>query len=145
MKYSIHHRSLRVTPSENPLSHSTSDYQSPLMSPSDIIDDQLVHMDCIITIEATMDEMKSQHEATHQLLQDLLARLGPAQAQNVQDPLLTCPACGSPTPSIPTSSAGWKKLALKPSFPSKFSGDQATGKAFLTSCCTLRPLQPVSR
>jgi len=33
-----------------------------------------------------------QHEATHQLLQDVLARLGPTQAQNVQDPLLTCPA-----------------------------------------------------
>jgi len=55
------------------------------MSPSDMIEDQLVHMYCVRAIEATMDEMKSQHEATHQLLQDILARLGPAQAQNVQD------------------------------------------------------------
>jgi len=67
-----------------------------------------------------MDEIKSQHEATHQLLQDVLARLGPAQVQNVQDPLLTHPARQSPMLSIPTSSAGWKKLALKPFFPPEF-------------------------
>ena len=80
-----------------------------------------------------MDEMKSQHEATHQLLQDVLARLGPAQAQNVQDPLPTRPACGSPTPSIPASSAGRKKLALKPeSFPPDFSGDQAAALLTVT-------------
>ena len=54
-----------------------SDYQSPPMSPSDMIDDRPVSMDRVITIEATMDEMKSQHEATHQMLQDVLTRLGP--------------------------------------------------------------------
>jgi len=112
------------------------------MSPSYMIEDQLVHMDHVRTIEATMDEMKSQHEATHQLLQDVLTRLGPAQAQNVQDPLLTCPAHGSPTPSIPASSASQKKLTLKPSFPPDFSGDQAAGKAFLTSCRTYIRLCP---
>jgi len=48
------------------------------MSPSDMIDDQLVHMNRVTAIEATMDEMKSQHKATHQLLQNLIARLGPA-------------------------------------------------------------------
>ena len=106
------------------------------MSPSDMIEDQPVHMDRARAIEATMDEMKSQHEATHQLLQDVLTRLGPAQAQNVQDPLPTRPACRSPTPSIPASSAGRKKLALKPSFPPNFSGDRAAGKAFSTSCQT---------
>jgi len=56
-----------------------------------MIEDQPVHMDRVRAIEATMDEMKSQHEATHQLLQDVLARLSPAQAQNVQDPLPTRP------------------------------------------------------
>jgi len=106
-----------------------------------MIDDQPVHMDRIVAIEATMDKMKSQHEATHQLLQDLLARLSPTQAQNMQDPLLTCPARGSPTPSIPVSS-GQKKLTLKPSFPPEFSGDQAAGKAFLTSCQTYICLCP---
>jgi len=99
-------------------------------------------MDHVHTIEATMDEMKSQHKATHQLLQDILARLGPTQAQNVQDPFPTRPAHRSPTPSIPASSAGWKKLALKPSFPPEFSGDRATGKAFLTSCRTYIRLCP---
>jgi hypothetical protein len=107
-----------------------------------MIEDQPVHMDRVRAIEATMDEMKSQHEATHQLLQDVLARLGPAQAQNVQDPLPTRPARGSPTPSIPASSAGRKKLALKPSFPPDFSGDRAAGKAFLTSCRTYIRLCP---
>jgi len=70
------------------------------MLPSDMIEDQPVHMEHIRAIEATMDEMKSQHEATHQLLQDVLAQLGPTQAHNMQDPLLTHPACRSPTPSI---------------------------------------------
>jgi len=36
-----------------------------------MVDDRLVHMDHIIAIEATMDEMKSQHQAIHQLLQDI--------------------------------------------------------------------------
>jgi len=112
------------------------------MSPSDMIEDQPVHMDHVRAIEATMDEMKSQPEATHQLLQDILARLSPTQAQNVQDPLLTRPARGSPTPSIPTSSTGRKKLTLKPSFPPDFSGDRAAGKAFLTSCQTCIRLCP---
>ena len=44
-----------------------SDYQSPPMSPSNMIDDRPVSMD-LIAIEATMDEMRSQHEATHQRL-----------------------------------------------------------------------------
>jgi len=107
-----------------------------------MIEDQPVHMDRVRAIEATMDEMKSQHEATHQLLQDVLARLGPEQAQNVQDPLPTRPARRSPTPSIPASSAGRKKLPLKPSFPPDFSGDRAAGKAFLTSCQTYIRLCP---
>ena len=112
------------------------------MSPSDMIDDQPVYMNRVATIEATMDEMKSQHEATHQLLQNLIARLGPVQAQNVQDQIPTCPACGSPAPSIPASSAGRKKVSLKPSFPPEFSGDRASGKAFLMSCWTYIHLCP---
>jgi len=107
-----------------------------------MIDDQPVHMDCVHAIEATMDKMKSQHEATHQLLQDVLAGLSPTQAQNVQDPLPTHPAQRSPMPSIPASSTSRKKLTLKPSFPPKFSGDQAAGKAFLTSCQTYIRLCP---
>jgi len=62
------------------------------MSPSNMIEDQPVHMDRVRAIKATMDEMKSQHEATHQPLQDILAQLGPTQAQNMQDSLPTRPA-----------------------------------------------------
>jgi len=93
------------------------------MSPSDMIDDRPVSMNCIIAIEATMDEMKSQHGATHQMLQDILTRLGPVLTRDVQDPLPTHSACHSPAPSILTSSAGRKKVSLKPSFPPEFSGD----------------------
>ena len=101
-------------------------------------------MDQVVAIEATMDEIKSQHEAIHQLLQNLITRLGPTQAQDVQDHILTRPARGSPTPSIPTSSTSRKKAALKPSFPAKFSGDRAAGKAFLTSCQTYIRLCPAA-
>jgi len=47
----------------------------------------LVHVDRILAIEATVDGMRSQNEATHRLLQDVLDKLGPAQAQNVPDPI----------------------------------------------------------
>jgi len=46
-----------------------------------------------------------------------------------------------PTP-IPASSAGQKKISLKPSNPSKFNGDQAKGKEFLMSCQTYIHLCP---
>ena len=107
-----------------------------------MLDDSPVHIDCVIAIEATMDEMRSQHEATHQLLQDVLDRLSPAPAQNVQSSFPMPPARQSPTPSIPVSSAGRKKLSLKPSLPSEFSGDRTSGKAFLTSCRTYIRLCP---
>jgi len=41
--------------------------------------DSPVHVDRILAIEATVD-MRSQNEATHRLLQDILNKLGPAQA-----------------------------------------------------------------
>jgi len=107
-----------------------------------MIDDQPVSMNRVIAIEATMDKMKSQHEATHQMLQDVLTRLGPVPTRDVQDPLPTHSARHSPVPSIPTSSASRKKVSLKPSFPPKFSGDRASRKAFLTSCRTYIRLCP---
>ena len=57
------------------------------MSPSDMFKNSLVHVDRILAIEATVDGMRSQNEATHRLLQDVLDKLGPAQAQNVPDPI----------------------------------------------------------
>ena len=112
------------TSSEDPLSRPASDYQSPPMLPSDMLNDSPVCIDHVIAIKATMDEMRSQHEATHQLLQDVLDRLSPAPAQNMQSSVPTPPAHQSPTPSIPMSSAGQKKLSLKPSLPSEFSRDR---------------------
>ena len=128
--------------SEDPLSCPPSDYQSPPMLPSDMFDDSPVHINCVIAIKATMDEMRSQHEATHQLLQDVLDRLSPTQAQNVQGSVLMPPARQSPSSSIPMSSAGQKKFSLKPSLPSEFNRDRASGKAFLTSCQTYLCLCP---
>jgi len=50
------------------------------MSPSDMFEDSLIHVDRILAIEAMVDDMRSQNEATHRLLQDVLDKLGPAQA-----------------------------------------------------------------
>jgi len=50
------------------------------MSPSDMLEDSLIHIDRILAIKAMVDDMRSQNEATHRLLQDILNKLGPAQA-----------------------------------------------------------------
>jgi len=50
------------------------------MSPADMFEDSLVHVDHIKAIKATVDDMRSQNEATHRLLQDVLDKLGPTQA-----------------------------------------------------------------
>jgi hypothetical protein len=42
----------------------------------------------------------------------------------------------TPIVTTTTPSARWKKNHLKPSTPADFDGDQAKGKAFLTSCHT---------
>ena len=57
------------------------------MSPSDMFEDSPVHVNCILAIEATVDNMRSQNEATHRLLQDILNRLSPTQARNVPNPI----------------------------------------------------------
>jgi len=106
------------------------------MSPSDMFKNSPIHVNCILAIEATVDDMRSQNEATHRLLQDILDKLGPEQAQNVPDPIRP-PTRGSAQSSpIPTSSVGRRKNFLKPSAPSEFNGDRSAGKAFLTSCRT---------
>jgi len=104
--------------------------------------------DCYVrAIESALEEVKGLNKATQLLLQALLERLGPAQAQNVPDPdpeplLSSIPACVGSShsictqelpPPIPTP-AGQKKISLKPSAPPDFDGDCSAGKAFLTSC-----------
>jgi len=102
-------------------------------------EDSPVHADRLLAIEATVDEMKGTNEATHQLLQSILDRLGPTQAQNAPIPLRR-PDSRRPSP-LPTPSAG-RKISLKPSSPSEYNGDRSEGKTFLTSCRTYLRLCP---
>jgi len=44
-----------------------------------MFEDSPIHVDHILA-EATVDNMRSQNEATHRLLQDILDKLSPAQA-----------------------------------------------------------------
>ena len=95
--------------------------------------------DCILYLEQTIDDLKSQGDVTKQLLQDILGQLGPtapigpapmqklaSSNQQIETPVVT----------TTTPSARWKKNHVKPSTPADFDGDQAKGKAFLTSCHT---------
>jgi len=88
------------------------------MLPSNMVHDGPVNVGHLIALENTVDGLRSQN--------DILSRLGPAPALNVQ-------ALLHYTPPIPTS-AGWKKIPLKPSPPLDFDGEHSAGKAFLTSC-----------
>jgi Retrotransposon gag protein/Zinc knuckle len=107
------------------------------------MDDSPFESNRLLALEATVDEMRNQNEATHTLLQDLLRRLGPAQAETAQSPTRQSPGHRPPlTPSAPTSSAGRKKVSLKPALPPDFSGDRAAGKAFLNACRTYIRLCP---
>jgi len=129
---------------EDPLSAACSDSRSVYMSPSDMFEDSPIHVDRILAIKATVDDMRNQNEATHRLLQDVLDKLSPAQARNVPDPIRP-PTCSSARSSpIPTSSAGRRKNFFKPSAPSEFNRDWSAGKAFLTSCRTYIRLCPES-
>jgi hypothetical protein len=93
-------------------------------------------VECILAVE----DMRGQSEATHLLLQDLIQRLGPAQAQNAPDRPQR-PQSRHPSP-ITTPAASKKKVALKPAFPPDFGSDCTLGKAFLMSCCTYIRLCP---
>jgi hypothetical protein len=100
-------------------------------------------MDHLSSFESTVDNMMSQSEATKNLLQTILERLGPALGLlNESRPSPTrWPQSCPPTP-IPTPGLGGKKTLLKPSTPSEFDSDHAKGKAFLTSCQTYMHLCP---
>ena len=67
--------------------------------------------------------------------------MGPMPALQKQNDPPQWPTSHQPTP-IPASSAGWKKISLKPSNPSKFNSDWTKGKEFLTSCWTYICLCP---
>ena len=106
------------------------------MSPTDMMDDEPVPLnDRVATLERTVDEVKSQGEATHELLQELLLKLGPVLAPPINAPTETRPPVlprpPTPIPMNSTPSAGRKTL-LRPSVPTDFDGDWTKGKTFLT-------------
>ena len=105
-------------------------------------DDDVVHVSRVLAIEAQLDEVSNQSRATHELLQDFLSKLNPEVAPT--SPQLPSNSRKSSMASLPTTSAGRKKSTLKPSFPPEYSGDRASGKAFLTSCRTYIRLCPES-
>jgi len=58
------------------------------MSTSEMIDDSPADLGHLINLEGAVDDLHSQHKATHAVLQDILSRLGPVQAQNAPNPLV---------------------------------------------------------
>jgi hypothetical protein len=100
-------------------------------------EDCLFPTDHLSSLESTVDSMMSQSEATKNLLQTILKRLGPALGllnENRLNP--TGRLQSHPSTPIPTLAMGQKKTLLKPSAPSEFDGDCAKGKASLTFCQT---------
>jgi len=119
----------------------------------------------ISDIEQAIDDMRSDAAANRKVLHDILERLGPAAIRPAS--LTRRPVSRQPTPidehmsnpvspvlpsrrlhtrrapsPIPTSTAGRKKISLRPSLPPDFDGDRSNGKAFLTSCRTYIRLCP---
>ena len=105
--------------------------------------------DRISHLEATIDDLRSQGEATKSMLQAILDKLGAPAPNLVPPPALnpvTSPALSHPgpepnTPLSPisifnTPSTGRKRPVLKASVPGDFTGDRTKGKAFLSSCQT---------
>ena len=73
-------------PFEDSLSNASSDYLSIDMTHK-MVEDESAYISQVLTLKTSVDEMKSWHEATHELLQNLIDRLSPAQALNVHSPV----------------------------------------------------------
>ena len=58
----------------------------------EMVKDEPVHIGQVLALETSVNEMKSQHEATHELLQNLIDRLGPMQALNAHSPVQRPPS-----------------------------------------------------
>ena len=122
------------TPFEDSLSDTHSNYLSIDMT-HEMVKDKPAHISRVLALKTSINKMKNQHEATHELLQDLIDRLGPMQALNMHSPIQR-------PPSTTTSSAGQRNISLKPALPLDFSGDRNAGKVFLISCQTYIQLCP---
>ena len=73
-------------PFEDSLSDTRSDYLSIDMT-HEMVKDESAHIGRVLALKTSLDEMKSQYEATHELLQNLINRLVPVQALNVHSPV----------------------------------------------------------
>ena len=74
------------TPFTDSLSDTCSDYLSIDMT-HEMVEDEPTHISRVLALKTSVDKMKSRHEATHELLQNLINRLGPAQALNAHSPV----------------------------------------------------------
>ena len=97
---------------------------------------------CLASLEKGVNDIRSQGEATHQLLNDLLNRL--SLDPTSLPPSTTTTTRPSPLPCLPpflhitppVEHSELRKSAVKPSVPTDFDGEHSKGKAFLTSCRT---------
>src|SRR6266542_754396 len=106
-------------PFKDSLSDAHSDYLSIDMT-HEMLEDESTHIGQVLALETSLHEMKSWHEATHELLQNLIDRLGTAQALNAYSPVQRPPST--------VTSAGQRNISLKPALPPDFSGDRSAGK-----------------
>ena len=67
----------------------------------------------VLTLETSVDEMKSRHEATHELLQNLIDRLSPAQALNTSPYLSPCNPVGLRWTPADSSGLQWTGCLAK--------------------------------
>ena len=143
----------RVSSDSSPSAHSCSrssfsDFHLAMPSPSPMAQDlPPSNEDCISHLKATIDDLKSQSEATKSMLQSILDKLSALAPNPVPSPLL--PHLGlqpntplSPISTFNTPSASQKRPILKASVPGDFTGDCTKGKAFLSSCRTYMRLCP---
>ena len=132
--------------STSSLSILSADYHSANMSEHEMLDDPPVDVEAdatrLMTLKQKYDRLESQNEATHKLLQTLIENMGVTPPPPTDKPPTTVRRPSSCHSDSSASTAGRKKLSLKPSTPSEFDGDRTKGKAFLTSCRTYIRLCP---
>ncbi len=66
-------------PFEDSLSDTHCKYLSINMT-HEMVEDKSAHISQVLTLKTSVDKMKSRHEVIHELLQNLIDRLGPMQA-----------------------------------------------------------------
>ncbi len=98
--------------------------------------------DRLTALESTVRDLVDQNVATLELLKTFLDKTNAALPAATEKPPTDTRRPNRRLSDTSASSAGRKKLSLKPSTPSEFGGDRTKGKAFLTSCRTYIRLCP---